>query len=149
MTHQPSIPVLYQRTALYCSVLCCAALRCVVQERDPVERVKKLLLSRDYDASAIKAIEKSVKKEVDTAVEESKVRTALPAVGLSSWHALYPLCVWGAGARGREGGGGKGAGGSQTEGGGGWGGGVVQRVADSHRQRVRDSHWLSTHNSAE
>jgi hypothetical protein len=35
--------------------------------------VKKLLLSRGYDASAIKAIEKAVKKEVDTAVEESKV----------------------------------------------------------------------------
>lgn len=46
---------------------------CRMQERDPVERVKKLLLSRGYDASAIKAIEKSVKKEVDTAVEESKV----------------------------------------------------------------------------
>jgi TPP-dependent pyruvate/acetoin dehydrogenase alpha subunit len=44
-----------------------------LQERDPVERVKKLLLAKGYDASAIKAIEKAVKKEVDSAVEESKV----------------------------------------------------------------------------
>lgn len=70
------------RAACRCVLLCacpgpCAArVRvhvCRTQERDPVERVKKLLLSRGYDASAIKAIEKSVKKEVDTAVEESKV----------------------------------------------------------------------------
>lgn len=39
-----------------------------------MERVKKLLLAKNYDAAAIKAIEKSVKKEVDSAVEESKVR---------------------------------------------------------------------------
>jgi hypothetical protein len=45
----------------------------LLQERDPVERVRKLLIAKGYDASAIKAIEKSVKKEVDTAVEESKV----------------------------------------------------------------------------
>lgn len=39
-----------------------------------MERVRKLLLAKNYDAAAIKAIEKSVKKEVDAAVEESKVR---------------------------------------------------------------------------
>lgn len=39
-----------------------------------MERVKKLLLSKGYDAAAVKAIEKAVKKEVDSAVEESKVR---------------------------------------------------------------------------
>jgi hypothetical protein len=49
----------------------------LLQERDPVERVKKLLLAREYDASAIKAIEKAVKKEVDSAVEESKVRNEI------------------------------------------------------------------------
>jgi len=43
------------------------------QERDPVERVRKLLIAHGYDPSSIKAIEKAVKKEVDTAVEESKV----------------------------------------------------------------------------
>jgi hypothetical protein len=43
------------------------------QERDPVERVRKLLVAHGYEASSIKAIEKAVKKEVDTAVEESKV----------------------------------------------------------------------------
>lgn len=35
--------------------------------------MKKLLLAKGYDASAIKTIEKAVKKEVDSAVEESKV----------------------------------------------------------------------------
>lgn len=35
--------------------------------------MRKLLIAKGYDAAAIKAIEKSVKKEVDTAVEESKV----------------------------------------------------------------------------
>jgi hypothetical protein len=39
--------------------------------------VKKLLLSKGYDPSAVKAIEKAVKKEVDTAVEESKVRSVV------------------------------------------------------------------------
>jgi hypothetical protein len=39
--------------------------------------VKKLLLSKGYDPSAVKAIEKAVKKEVDTAVEESKVRSVI------------------------------------------------------------------------
>lgn len=42
-----------------------------------MERVRKLLLAKGYDAAAIKAMEKSVKKEVDTAVEESKVRAAI------------------------------------------------------------------------
>lgn len=42
-----------------------------------MERVRKLLLAKGYDAAAIKAMEKSVKKEVDTAVEEGKVRAAI------------------------------------------------------------------------
>jgi TPP-dependent pyruvate/acetoin dehydrogenase alpha subunit len=44
-----------------------------LQERDPVERVKKLMLAHGGDAAEIKAIEKKVKKEVDSAVEEAKV----------------------------------------------------------------------------
>jgi len=43
------------------------------QERDPVERVKKLLLAHGVDASELKAMERTVKKEVDDAVESSKV----------------------------------------------------------------------------
>jgi TPP-dependent pyruvate/acetoin dehydrogenase alpha subunit len=39
-----------------------------------VERVKKLLLSKGVDAGEIKTLEKRAKKEVDAAVEESKVR---------------------------------------------------------------------------
>lgn len=38
-----------------------------------MERVKKLLLAQGVDAGEVKAIEKRAKKEVDTAVEESKV----------------------------------------------------------------------------
>eukprot|EP00878_Enallax_costatus_P014023 GHUV01014665.1.p1 GENE.GHUV01014665.1~~GHUV01014665.1.p1 ORF type:complete len:357 (+),score=98.97 GHUV01014665.1:412-1482(+) len=48
------------------------------QERDPVERVRKLLVAKGYDAAQIKAIEKSVKKEVDSAVEESKAAATPP-----------------------------------------------------------------------
>lgn len=43
------------------------------QERDPVERVKKLLLSRGYDSGELNKLQKEIKREVDTAVEESKV----------------------------------------------------------------------------
>lgn len=43
------------------------------QERDPVERVRKLLVAKGYDAAQLKVIEKATKKEVDSAVEESKV----------------------------------------------------------------------------
>ncbi|KAI8466541.1 MAG: dehydrogenase E1 component-domain-containing protein [Monoraphidium minutum] len=48
------------------------------QERDPVERVKKLLLAQGVDAGELKAIEKKAKKEVDTAVEESKSAATPP-----------------------------------------------------------------------
>jgi TPP-dependent pyruvate/acetoin dehydrogenase alpha subunit len=44
-----------------------------------VERVKKLLLAKGYDAGEIKTMEKKVKKEVDSAVEESKVGAAAMA----------------------------------------------------------------------
>eukprot|EP00775_Hariotina_reticulata_P002374 gene2374-2679_t len=57
------------------------------QERDPVERVRKLLVAHGYDASSIKAIEKAVKKEVDTAVEESKAAAVPPDSWL--WKNVY------------------------------------------------------------
>ncbi|WIA18263.1 hypothetical protein OEZ85_009731 [Tetradesmus obliquus] len=57
------------------------------QERDPVERVRKLLLAKGYDAAAIKAMEKSVKKEVDTAVEEGKAAATPPNEWL--WRNVY------------------------------------------------------------
>ena len=43
------------------------------QERDPVERMRKLLLEKELATTAeIKAIEKEVKKEVETAIEQAK-----------------------------------------------------------------------------
>ncbi|GBF89270.1 pyruvate dehydrogenase E1 component subunit mitochondrial-like [Raphidocelis subcapitata] len=57
------------------------------QERDPVERVKKLLLAQGVDAGEVKAIEKKAKKEVDTAVEESKV--AAPPPMSWQWKNVY------------------------------------------------------------
>jgi len=57
------------------------------QERDPVERVKKLMLAHGGDAAEIKAIEKKVKKEVDTAVEEAKAAFAPPTEWL--WRNVY------------------------------------------------------------
>lgn len=42
------------------------------QERDPVERVKKLLIKMGGPEDQIKATEKAVKKEVDEAVEKAK-----------------------------------------------------------------------------
>ena len=45
----------------------------VRQERDPIERVRKLLLEHELATAAdLKAIEKRVKKEIDTAVKEAK-----------------------------------------------------------------------------
>jgi len=57
-----------------------------------VERVKKLLLAKNYDAAAIKAIEKSVKKEVDAAVEESKVREPASSDGPPEWGLADRCC---------------------------------------------------------
>lgn len=57
------------------------------QERDPVERVKKLLLAQGVDAGEIKAIEKKAKKEVDAAVEESKVAPEPPVSWM--WKNVY------------------------------------------------------------
>ena len=43
------------------------------QERDPIERVRKLLLELDFATTAdLKAIEKRVKKDIDAAVKEAK-----------------------------------------------------------------------------
>lgn len=42
------------------------------QERDPIERVKKLYVSNGGDANELKRVEKEIKKEVDSAVEAAK-----------------------------------------------------------------------------
>uniref|UniRef100_A0A7S0WR05 Pyruvate dehydrogenase E1 component subunit alpha n=1 Tax=Chlamydomonas leiostraca TaxID=1034604 RepID=A0A7S0WR05_9CHLO len=42
------------------------------QQRDPVERVKRLLTENGYPAEEIKKVEREVKKEVDEAVEAAK-----------------------------------------------------------------------------
>lgn len=47
-------------------------------ERDPVERVKKLLLANGVDPAELKKIDKEVKKQVDEAVEFAKNGTAPP-----------------------------------------------------------------------
>ena len=51
----------------------------VRQQRDPVEHIKRLLLDNNLaEASELKAIEKSVKQEVDGAVEQAKKDGLLP-----------------------------------------------------------------------
>jgi len=57
------------------------------QERDPVERVKKLMLARGADAAELKRIEKEVKKEVDEAVEAAKASPTPPDHWL--WKNVY------------------------------------------------------------
>lgn len=57
------------------------------QERDPVERVKKLLLSKGFDSTEMKAIERDVKKEVDAAVDFAKGGTTPPDSWL--WYNIY------------------------------------------------------------
>lgn len=42
------------------------------QQRDPVERVKKLLVENGYPAEELKRVEREVKQEVDSAVEAAK-----------------------------------------------------------------------------
>ena len=55
------------------------------QARDPVERVRKLLLDHDLAETAeLKAIEKAVKKEIDEAIEEAKAAAQPPASMLQS-----------------------------------------------------------------
>ena len=49
------------------------------QERDPVERVKKLLLAKGYDAGEVKKIERDVKKEVDGAVDAADAAVSAAA----------------------------------------------------------------------
>jgi pyruvate dehydrogenase E1 component alpha subunit len=48
------------------------------QERDPIERIKKLLLTNGVEAADLKRIDKDVKKEVDTAVEAAKLAPIPP-----------------------------------------------------------------------
>lgn len=51
----------------------------VRQQRDPVEHVRRLLLDNNLaEPSELKAIEKSVKQEVDSAVEKAKADSVLP-----------------------------------------------------------------------
>jgi len=47
--------------------------------------VKKLLLAKGVEPADIKTIEKKAKKEVDTAVEESKVRRGAQAPFLGAF----------------------------------------------------------------
>jgi pyruvate dehydrogenase E1 component alpha subunit len=49
------------------------------QQRDPVEHVRRLLLDNNLtEVSELKAIEKSVKQEIDSAVEQAKADGVLP-----------------------------------------------------------------------
>ncbi|PNW80971.1 hypothetical protein CHLRE_07g337650v5 [Chlamydomonas reinhardtii] len=66
-------------------------------ERDPIERVKRLLLNNGVDPADLKKIDKEVKKEVDDAVEQAKQGQIPPLHWL--WRNMYaePL---GAGMRG-------------------------------------------------
>lgn len=58
------------------------------QQRDPIEHVRKLLLDNGLvETAEIKAIEKEVKKEIDTAIEESR---AAPEPGMDVlWKDVY------------------------------------------------------------
>ena len=57
------------------------------QERDPIERVKKLVLDQKLaDASEFKAIERDVKKIVDDSIEECK---AHPPPDVATYMAKY------------------------------------------------------------
>lgn len=48
------------------------------QQRDPVERVKKLLIENGYPEAELKRMEREVKKEVDEAVEAAKAAPVPP-----------------------------------------------------------------------
>ena len=57
----------------------------VRQQRDPVEHVRRLLLDNNLaEVSELKAIEKSVKQEIDSAVEKAKADTVLPKEAIYS-----------------------------------------------------------------
>jgi len=56
-------------------------------ERDPIERIKKLLLANGVEASELKKVEKEVKKEVDDAVEAAKAAPVPPNHWL--WKNVY------------------------------------------------------------
>lgn len=56
-------------------------------ERDPIERVKKLLLSHGVDPAELKKIDKEVKKEIDSAVEAAKAAPIPPDHWL--WKNVY------------------------------------------------------------
>jgi len=57
------------------------------QERDPIERIKKLVLTHGGDANELKRMEKEVKREVDEAVEAAKSAPIPPAHWL--WNNVY------------------------------------------------------------
>ncbi|MEW5320416.1 MAG: hypothetical protein WDW38_011491 [Sanguina aurantia] len=57
------------------------------QERDPIERVRKLLQKHEIDPAELKRVEKEVKREVDEAVESSKVGPIPPDSWL--WRNVY------------------------------------------------------------
>ncbi|GAB4815170.1 hypothetical protein N2152v2_002216 [Parachlorella kessleri] len=58
------------------------------QQRDPVEHVRKLLIDNKLaEAAELKAIEKDVKKQVDTAIEE--VKAAAPPKNEMLWEHVY------------------------------------------------------------
>ena len=49
------------------------------QARDPVERVRKLIIDNGFaEAAELKQIEKSIKKEIDEAIDESKAASQPP-----------------------------------------------------------------------
>ena len=62
------------------------------QARDPVERVRKLLLDHGFAETAdLKAIEKAVKKEIDEAIEVSKA-TPEPAASMLQSNIYQEPC---------------------------------------------------------
>lgn len=58
------------------------------QQRDPIEHVRKLLLDNGFaETSELKSIEKEIKREIDTAIEESKAADVPPLDML--WSHVY------------------------------------------------------------
>eukprot|EP00199_Chlamydomonas_sp_CCMP681_P002102 CAMPEP_0119107106 /NCGR_PEP_ID=MMETSP1180-20130426/7953_1 /TAXON_ID=3052 ORGANISM="Chlamydomonas cf sp, Strain CCMP681" /NCGR_SAMPLE_ID=MMETSP1180 /ASSEMBLY_ACC=CAM_ASM_000741 /LENGTH=401 /DNA_ID=CAMNT_0007092545 /DNA_START=67 /DNA_END=1272 /DNA_ORIENTATION=- len=57
------------------------------QQRDPVERVKKLLIENGYPAEEVKRMEREVKQDVDSAVEAAKAAPIPPPEWL--WRNMY------------------------------------------------------------
>lgn len=56
----------------------------MTQERDPIERIKKLVLSHDLATEKeLKDMEKEIRKEVDDAIAKAKVKQQLHSYFLS------------------------------------------------------------------